>query len=55
MSERQEVHIVARVTEDNYIQVEGVYSDYDRASNIVNDLMESDPDVEWELLSERLL
>lgn len=51
---RQEVHIVACVTEDNYIRVEGVYSDYDKASNIVNGLMENDPDVEWELLSEYL-
>lgn len=51
---RQEVYIVARVTEDNYIQIYGVYLDYEVASSIVNDLLIENPEYDWELLSERL-
>ena len=50
----QEVHIIARVTEDNYIQIEGVYTSYDKASKILADLQEADDEVEWELFSERV-
>lgn len=51
---KQEVYVVARVTEDNYIQIYGVYSDYNIASDIIRDLGIENPDYEWELLSERL-
>lgn len=54
MSDRQVVHIIARVTEDNYIQIEGVYHSQDTAFKLLSDLQEANDEVEWELFSERV-
>ena len=48
------VYVVCYVTEDSYIHVEGVYSDYSVADGIMTELQEANLDVEWEVLSAAL-
>lgn len=45
----QKIYVVAAVSEDNYIQVDGCYLDYSKADQRATELM-SESDDEWEVI-----
>lgn len=48
------VYVVASVSEDNYVTVDSCYTDYSKANDRAEVLMEESFPLEWEVLSCKL-